>query len=94
MLLDGSLNILYLLVFVSIAFLWMPTTNNERYGLEQLPTDDYDESLVVNDHDEGPIKLRNFRGNNDEETDEHIDAETADEILAWAEENVEEDKMA
>ncbi|KAJ3206633.1 hypothetical protein HDU82_004402 [Entophlyctis luteolus] len=43
LLLDGFLNILYLIVYVSIALLWRPTDNNQRYGLEQLAGDDYDD---------------------------------------------------
>ncbi|KAJ3136985.1 hypothetical protein HK100_001160, partial [Physocladia obscura] len=41
LLLDGWLNILYLIVYLSIALLWRPTDNNQRYGLEQIASDDY-----------------------------------------------------
>ncbi|KAF9346722.1 hypothetical protein BGX26_001763 [Mortierella sp. AD094] len=43
-LLDGWLNILYLIVFTVIVILWRPTENNKRYGIDQLETDDYDEN--------------------------------------------------
>ncbi|KAJ3319705.1 hypothetical protein HDV06_006121 [Boothiomyces sp. JEL0866] len=77
---DGLLNILYFIVFSSISFLWMPTENNQRYGLEQLVEDD--EFHVIHD-EESPIKLRNLRESDGEST--------ADEdILAWAEEEFKE----
>jgi hypothetical protein len=46
-LLDGVFQILYLMVFLCVAWLWRPTENNERYGLDQLASDDYfeDEDL-------------------------------------------------
>ncbi|KAJ3060754.1 hypothetical protein HDU98_003327 [Podochytrium sp. JEL0797] len=43
LLLDGWLNILYLVIYLSIALLWRPTENNQRYGLEQLASDDFDD---------------------------------------------------
>ncbi|KAJ3245538.1 hypothetical protein HDU77_009427 [Chytriomyces hyalinus] len=43
LLLDGWLNILYLVIYLSIALLWRPTDNNQRYGLEQLAGDDYED---------------------------------------------------
>ncbi|KAF9365715.1 hypothetical protein BGX34_008737 [Mortierella sp. NVP85] len=42
-LLDGWLNILYLIVFTVIVILWRPTANNKRYGIDQLETEDFDE---------------------------------------------------
>lgn len=36
---DGYLNILYLLVFLGVMYMWRPTRLNQRYGLEQLPDD-------------------------------------------------------
>ncbi|KAF9970947.1 hypothetical protein BGZ73_006187 [Actinomortierella ambigua] len=41
-LLDGWLNLLYLVVFSVIVFLWRPTENNKRYDIDQLETEDYD----------------------------------------------------
>ncbi|KAG0223414.1 hypothetical protein BGW42_005910 [Actinomortierella wolfii] len=41
-LLDGWLNLLYLVVFSIIVFLWRPTDNNKRYDIDQLETEDYD----------------------------------------------------
>ncbi|KAF9433036.1 hypothetical protein BGZ76_009973 [Entomortierella beljakovae] len=43
-LLDGWLNILYLIVFTVIVILWRPTENNKRYGIDQLETDDFDDN--------------------------------------------------
>ena len=84
MLLDGALNILFFLVFISIAYLWMPTLNNERYGLDQLPQDDFDEIHVLSD-DDSPIKLRNLK------SEREVDEETVEDILAWAEEHVQDE---
>lgn len=83
MLLDGSLNLIYLCSFTGIAFLWMPTSNNDRYGLDQLPSDDPDDAYAVLDHEEG-IKLRSVKGQRDGAADEleHLDEE---DILQWAE---------
>ncbi|KAF8924348.1 hypothetical protein BGZ58_001894 [Dissophora ornata] len=49
-LLDGWLNILYLVVFTVIVILWRPTENNKRYGIDQLETDDFDENDEHSDH--------------------------------------------
>ncbi|KAF9213199.1 hypothetical protein BGZ59_005721 [Podila verticillata] len=49
-LLDGWLNILYLIVFTAIVILWRPTENNKRYGIDQLETEDYDEQDEHADH--------------------------------------------
>ncbi|KAF9911269.1 hypothetical protein EC991_004167 [Linnemannia zychae] len=49
-LLDGWLNILYLIVFTVIVILWRPTENNKRYGIEQLETEDFDEADEHADH--------------------------------------------
>ncbi|SAL95378.1 hypothetical protein [Absidia glauca] len=38
--LDGMLNILYFVVFAVIIVLWRPTSNNARYGLEQISQDE------------------------------------------------------
>ncbi|KAG0231992.1 hypothetical protein BGX31_005311 [Mortierella sp. GBA43] len=49
-LLDGWLNILYLIVFTVIVILWRPTENNKRYGIDQLETDDFDDNDEHADH--------------------------------------------
>jgi len=36
---EGWMTLLYGVGFMSIAFLWRPTKNNARYGLEELPGD-------------------------------------------------------
>ncbi|CAO3650781.1 unnamed protein product [Cunninghamella blakesleeana] len=38
--LDGMLNVLYFIVFFVIIILWRPTSNNARYGLEQISQDE------------------------------------------------------
>ncbi|KAJ3119477.1 hypothetical protein HK098_005402 [Nowakowskiella sp. JEL0407] len=43
LLLDGWMHLLYLFVASSILFIWRPTENNQRYGLDQIPTDDFDD---------------------------------------------------
>jgi hypothetical protein len=83
-LLDGALNILFFIVFCSIAFIWMPTANNDRYGLDQLPSEDPDESYAVQGL-EGGIKLRTLKGNQDDDKDGLIDVANDEEILNWAE---------
>ncbi|KAI9327632.1 lung seven transmembrane receptor-domain-containing protein [Zopfochytrium polystomum] len=87
-LLDGWLNTLYFAVFVSIAYLWRPTTNNERYGLDELASDDFDDGAA--DDTENGIKLQNvsrpavvsaadgFGGEDDEKEED---------LFRWAEEN-------
>jgi hypothetical protein len=37
---SGWTKIVFLVSFLSVAWLWRPTKNNQRYGLEQLPDDD------------------------------------------------------
>ncbi|ORX55422.1 hypothetical protein BCR36DRAFT_281556 [Piromyces finnis] len=58
--LDGFLNLIYLFGYSSIIFLWRPTANNQRYGLDQLPSDDVDEidldEHFVNQPSEGVIQ--------------------------------------
>lgn len=39
---DGWMNIVYLIAFTAIIVLWRPTTNNARYGLEELPDNHLD----------------------------------------------------
>jgi len=38
---DGFLNIIYLFGFSAIIFLWRPTSNNQRYGLDQVKDNNY-----------------------------------------------------
>jgi hypothetical protein len=85
-LLDGALNIIYFLVFCSIAYLWMPTKNNERYGLDQLADHDhdFDESYVVFDNEDDENNHMKNRG----------PVESEAEILAWAEQNIEMDNLS
>ncbi|KAI8608554.1 hypothetical protein BC830DRAFT_945785 [Chytriomyces sp. MP71] len=97
LLLDGWLNILYLVVYLSIALLWRPTENNQRYGLEQLAGDDYDEEEAgmaagaagpgITQPAQRKIHLRTIH--TDETLDEEADEEEdEDDVFRWAEENV------
>ncbi|KAJ3031998.1 UNVERIFIED_CONTAM: hypothetical protein HDU68_009099 [Siphonaria sp. JEL0065] len=104
LLLDGWLNILYLVVYVSIALLWRPTENNQRYGLEQLAGDDYDDEEVVQGGGAGGItntKQRKvqLRAMHTAHTDETLEDgfegkgdgdldEDEEDVFRWAEENV------
>ena len=51
-LLDGWLNLEYFVVFCAIAFLWRPTNKNERYGLQQLASDERDVVDIYDAEDE------------------------------------------
>ena len=66
----------------------MPTSNNQRYGLDQIPSDDFDESYAIAQNEENPIKLRHIKSG---DVDGEIDQETAEEILRWAEDNFDAD---
>jgi hypothetical protein len=57
LLLDGSLNATYFVTFTSIAYVWMPTQNNAKLGLEQLMEEDLDESTF--EHMEMEVDERN-----------------------------------
>lgn len=93
MMLDGAMNTIYLVVFVGIAYLWRPTENNQRYGLDQLTEDDFED-------DENAIPLGGVMHGEDE-FEEFADfdygpsqpavsdgIETADDVLKWIEKNV------
>ncbi|KAJ3334317.1 hypothetical protein HDU76_000009 [Blyttiomyces sp. JEL0837] len=102
---DGSLNILYLIVFVSIAYLWRPTDNNQRYGLDELASEDWEDEIeaAINGGGAMPssfshIKLRNVKGvrgtdstvvDSGDEHDDH-EHEHEEDLFRWAEENLEE----
>ncbi|KAI8842995.1 lung seven transmembrane receptor-domain-containing protein [Chytridium lagenaria] len=94
---DGWLNILYLIVFVSIALLWRPTENNERYGLDQLATDDYEDELErgFDGNSLAPregIKLRNVSRNPDDMADDiSSQHENEEDLFKWAEQNAPDD---
>ncbi|KAJ3079689.1 hypothetical protein HDU99_010304 [Rhizoclosmatium hyalinum] len=103
-LLDGWLNILYLVIYLSIALLWRPTENNQRYGLEQLAGDDYDDDLEaitaggaapgVTNPKQRKVQLRAMHTAHTDETleegidDDVDDDEDEDDVFRWAEENV------
>ncbi|KAJ2996223.1 hypothetical protein HDV02_006692 [Globomyces sp. JEL0801] len=73
-----------------ISYLWMPTTNNERYGLDQIATDEedfYDAPTELQPQDNENMKSRIGKNYQTSEYDEDDTADD-DDILAWAEENV------
>ncbi|KAJ8655827.1 hypothetical protein O0I10_008491 [Lichtheimia ornata] len=61
--LDGSLNLLYFVVFFVIIILWRPTSNNQRYGLQQISQDE-DEAMDLEDQ---LRRAGGSRGLNDDE---------------------------
>ncbi|KAJ3041773.1 hypothetical protein HDV00_008663 [Rhizophlyctis rosea] len=103
-LLDGWLNMLYLIIFVTICVLWRPTRNNQRYGLQELAQEDFEdedeEGAVGGPIGAQQIKMRNVIGGkiDDEEDGEegagrgHGESQESlddDDVLRWAEQNVE-----
>ncbi|KND04592.1 uncharacterized protein SPPG_00311 [Spizellomyces punctatus DAOM BR117] len=98
-LLDGWLNLLYLAVFLGICILWRPTENNQRYGLDELAQDDFDDDFrVTNGNTAGQnLNLRKVVARDEEEgfgSDDEVlrdisDEEDEDEdVMKWAEQNV------
>ena len=63
----------------------MPTRNNERYGLQQLDSDEYDfDTLSLNKLDEMELDDQYIRQRNSLEDDD-VDAE---DIIKWADKNL------
>ena len=63
----------------------MPTRNNERYGLQQLDSDEYDfDTLSLNKIDEMELDDQYIRQRNSLEDDD-VDAE---DIIKWADKNL------
>ncbi|KAG4093966.1 hypothetical protein H8356DRAFT_1428385 [Neocallimastix lanati (nom. inval.)] len=94
---DGFSNVLYLFGFLSIIFLWRPTANNKRYGIDQLPSNDVEEidleESFINKSSNGIIKKDDinvgFDFNNVSENKDEINQESDDDIQNWAEDNIE-----
>ncbi|TPX39806.1 hypothetical protein SeMB42_g03850 [Synchytrium endobioticum] len=91
-LLEGWLNILYLFVYIGILILWRPTTNNARYGLEQISSQDDDDEAVrveggVSDR---RVKLRATKANvpAEENNDDDDDDDNDDNLMDWVEKHV------
>lgn len=62
LLLDGWLNLLYLIILSTIAFLWRPTRNNRRFAMsDEIAQDDLDD-----------FELPTREGGSDEDDDEYI----------------------
>ncbi|KAJ3300205.1 hypothetical protein HK104_003434 [Borealophlyctis nickersoniae] len=93
-LLDGWLNILYLVVFIGIIILWRPTENNQRYGLDELAQDDFDDDDlrgIGGGVGRQQIKMRNVTGRMGDEEDGNengIDPDEDEDVLRWVEQNV------
>ncbi|KAI8145872.1 lung seven transmembrane receptor-domain-containing protein [Fennellomyces sp. T-0311] len=71
--LDGLLNVLYFVVFVTIIVLWRPTSNNQRYGLQQISQDEEEAMDLEN-------QLRHAEGLGNRSNDPHgrgLEDETA-----------------
>ncbi|KAI9100681.1 lung seven transmembrane receptor-domain-containing protein [Phlyctochytrium arcticum] len=81
-LLDGWLNILYLGVFLGLAILWRPTENNQRYGLDELAQDDFeDEDFRRQGSVAGQqLNLRKFNGRQGRDEEEAISDTEFDEF--------------
>jgi hypothetical protein len=80
MILDGWLNVIYFFVFAAIALLWRPTSNNERYGLQQL-TD------IDPDFDEQGMRRESIKLGKVVQDDMEYDEETAEDIFQWVEDS-------
>lgn len=81
---DGYFNLVYLFVFVSISFLWRPTSENQRYGLSQLASDESEA--------DGHYAMEVVFGNGDDELgldgEPDEDLEAGDDVMKWVEENI------
>jgi hypothetical protein len=79
-LMDGWLNLQYLVFFVGILLLWQPTENNQRYGLDELAQEDHDMDFMgVMGNDEelaNQVKIVTMK-------EEKMEAEAA--IFTWHE---------
>ncbi|KAI8812566.1 lung seven transmembrane receptor-domain-containing protein [Cladochytrium replicatum] len=96
--LNGWMNVLYLMVGLGILLLWRPTENNQRYGLDQLATEDhYDDDVEANGGNGAgqQIKLRTV---NKDISTTHLQADSDDEdddedVMMWAEQNLPSDDV-
>ncbi|KAK9711710.1 hypothetical protein K7432_007637 [Basidiobolus ranarum] len=84
---DGYLNVLYFIVFTGIMILWRPTSNNRRYGLQELPSDDDDAFAPGSGEYREDIGFRHLGAENPE--DEQFDAifdigEEHENFMEWA----------
>lgn len=80
-------------MFLGIAYLWRPTENNQRLGLDELATDDPDDFRVVNGGGAGQqVALRKVvvvgSDAEDEEGGHDGEDEEEEDVMKWAEENV------
>ena len=76
--LDGYFHLVFLIVFSAIAYLWRPTSNNQRYGLSQLPQSE--------EEAEEAYGMNTVKGNMD--VDPEDDLEAGEDVMRWVEENV------
>jgi hypothetical protein len=85
---DGYFNLVYFVVFCMIAYLWRPTDNNERYGLEQLAQDENELEDIERKGASLDVVQRGGGSLEDDEDDELTREENADSVIAWAEKNI------
>jgi len=101
---DGFLNLIYLFGFSCVIFLWRPTANNQRYGLDQLPSEDVDEidldEHFVNHPSEGVVQKEDPLNNKhvdditvgfdfgSESENDEMGPESNEDVYKWAEENI------
>ena len=92
---DGYFNLVFMFVFLSLAYLWRPTSNNQRYGLSELSQED--PGLDLEEGDDNVIGLEVVRGNDDdEELDDQERArrqeeEPGEDVIRWVQENIIQD---
>lgn len=74
---DGWMNIIYFCGFISIILLWRPTSNNARYGLEELPEHAdggaYDLEMTTGYDSGQEMKRRNPANNNTQQSQKRND---------------------
>lgn len=79
---NGVSEMIYLIIFVCLAFLWRPTNNNQRYGLSEVSQDDdLERSGDV-------INLQVVHGNKDVDEEEEDDVT----VMKWVQENILDDQ--
>jgi len=82
---DGWIHILYFFIFVCLIFLWRPTKNNSRYGMEEVPQDeDDDDNHDVSIGNGDQVKMRSLNKKKKKGSKGSDD----DDALKWVEENL------
>ncbi|KAI8809266.1 lung seven transmembrane receptor-domain-containing protein [Cladochytrium replicatum] len=96
--LNGWMNVLYLMVGLGILLLWRPTENNQRYGLDQLATEDHYDDDVEASGGNGAGQQIKLRSVNKDSSATHLQADSDDEdddedVMMWAEQNLPSDEV-